>query len=262
MPLFQNGVGAWDVTSNQEAFRISDIGWVDEVAWSPDGEHLLASIPYDSEPRIVVFDRSGAVVATLREDGLSAISARFDPSGGRVAVLGSPEDGGGVTFWDWTGRVVVGRIPTTAQMVAFAPDGGTLATGFGDATVVDASTGAPSLTLEGQPMRSENDVAYSPDGNTIGTASADGRVRLFDTRSGALRLTLDAGDGEPVGRLAFSPDGAMLATQSPGLVRVWALDITTLLDIARTRTTRQLSEEECRQFLHLPTCQPSAGAGS
>ena len=35
-----------------------------------------------------------------------------------------------------------------------------------------------------------------------------------------------------------------------GGVRVWALEIDDLLEIARENVTRPLTDEECRQFLH------------
>jgi hypothetical protein len=34
------------------------------------------------------------------------------------------------------------------------------------------------------------------------------------------------------------------------LVRVWALDLDVLIDIARTKVTRELTDDECRQYLH------------
>jgi hypothetical protein len=54
----------------------------------------------------------------------------------------------------------------------------------------------------------------------------------------------------------------MLASQSPGLVRVWTLDLDELLAIARARSTRPFSEDECRRFLHLEDCPETAAVGS
>jgi hypothetical protein len=60
----------------------------------------------------------------------------------------------------------------------------------------------------------------------------------------------------PVGRLAFSPDGTKLASQGPlsGVVRVWALDIDDLLEIAQENVTRSLTDAECRRYLHVEAC--------
>lgn len=40
------------------------------------------------------------------------------------------------------------------------------------------------------------------------------------------------------------------------MVRVWALDIDQLIDLARSRVTRPLTGDECRQYLHASTCPP------
>lgn len=56
--------------------------------------------------------------------------------------------------------------------------------------------------------------------------------------------------------LAFSPDGRKLATASRGdqTVRVYALQIDDLMNLARSRLTRTLTDNECRQYLHLEAC--------
>jgi hypothetical protein len=47
----------------------------------------------------------------------------------------------------------------------------------------------------------------------------------------------------------------MLASQGrDGIVRIWALEIADLLEIARRELTRSLTEEECRRYLHVDTC--------
>ena len=56
------------------------------------------------------------------------------------------------------------------------------------------------------------------------------------------------------GQVVFSPDGSMLATEGGGMVRIWALDIDDLLEIARQSLTRSLTDEECRQYLHVGSC--------
>ncbi len=53
----------------------------------------------------------------------------------------------------------------------------------------------------------------------------------------------------------------MLATQGDGTLRIWALEIDDLLEIARENVTRALTDEECRQYLHVGSCAAaSAGA--
>ena len=55
--------------------------------------------------------------------------------------------------------------------------------------------------------------------------------------------------------ISFSDDGRWLASASPdGVVRVWALDLDELIEIAKRKVTRELSDEECLQYLHVETC--------
>lgn len=59
------------------------------------------------------------------------------------------------------------------------------------------------------------------------------------------------GHGFVVGRLAFSPDGSKLVSGAgDGVVRVWAIDLDDLIAIAKQELTRDLTAEECRQYLH------------
>jgi hypothetical protein len=94
-----------------------------------------------------------------------------------VAVVGFPDEGGGVTLFDWQRQEIRRRIPSLpAGTIAIAPDGATLATGYGPATAIDATTGSPSPVLESQPF-TVNEVAYGPDGSLQVEAHATAQHR-------------------------------------------------------------------------------------
>jgi hypothetical protein len=53
----------------------------------------------------------------------------------------------------------------------------------------------------------------------------------------------------------FTADGKRLMTSGwDGIFRIWALDLEELVGLAESRTTCSLTEEECRQYLHLEAC--------
>jgi WD40 repeat protein len=68
-----------------------------------------------------------------------------------------------------------------------------------------------------------------------------------------LLLTLEHPTGVSIAE--FTSDGKRLMSGGQdGIFRIWLLDQEELIALAQSRVTRSLTDEECRQYLHLETC--------
>ncbi len=167
--------------------------------------------------------------------------------------------------------------------VSYTPLGDELAVGAQEAALVlDAETG--DLVHELDVERSVIDIAFLDDQRKA-TSEVHGLVRVWDRRTGEVVETLTeaagasvaaAGDalaytdddavvvrdldggtprfdvryGADTARVRLSPDGRYLATVlKEGPVHLHVVDTDDLLDLARDRVTRSLTEDECAEFL-------------
>jgi WD40 repeat protein len=245
-----------DMRTGDEPFAITSRGWIDGVAWHPDGA-LLAVAAFD-EGLARILDSSGGEVAVLEEDpGLGVTAARFSPDGRVLATAAFPTgrpdlSAQQVKIWDWERGDVLRTMETPVEGIAFDPHGPRIAiTHPGGVDVWNWETGRKIHSLAGG-TGSHLDVAFSPDGALIAAGGIDGTVRVWEAESGVQLLVL-RGHADVVDRVAFSADGSKLASASyDGTVRVWALDLDDLIRIATEELTREFTDEECRQHLHGP----------
>lgn len=85
------------------------------------------------------------------------------------------------------------------------------------------------------------EIAFSPDGTLLASASVDNTVKLWNAADGSLRDSLE-GHEDKVLSLAFSPDGELLLSGSlDGTVRKWNVSDGELIDtISRSHPVRAL----------------------
>lgn len=191
-------------------------------------------------------------VELCRPDGEPRMPFKQDPlPGEKLAIIerwvkeGAKYDGGGPGE-DWPAalrkatpvsipEVYPATVPITA--LAFAPDGsGVAASGYHEVTTWKVADGSPARRIRGMAER-VHEIAYSPDGKWMATASGDpgqfGSVQLWIAEPGGggklARDLLETTDSAFA--VAFSPDGTKLAAAGADrAVRVW--DVATGKELA------------------------------
>lgn len=211
-------------------------------AYSPDGTIIARAVNNSSVQlwNVTTKRRIGTFTKYGRE--ITAIAYALD---GTTIVSGNSD--GAARVWDTTTMQRIGTLrgyhTSGVTSVTYSPDGTTIATGGStgagwrnneDNTVQlwDAFTGKRKIKLTGHTKRITA-IAYSPDGNTIATASWDTTVRLWDSANGKHKTTLKHTQGinallpwerynNAVNVIVYSPDGNTIATGTrKGKVCLW-----------------------------------------
>lgn len=254
------GVNGWARvfdSSGGELFRLSGlVKDVNSIAFGPDGKRLVTA---QSDGAVRIWDaNSGAYLFGFIGGDDQVSSAIFSPKGDRLATSSAD---GTVRLWDASGKAwpaaddkqFIKRFKDQVLGLAFSPQGTHLAACTLDGTVMvfDLVSGQ-DFKLDGHRM-AVGAVAFDPAGKRLATASWDRTARVWDLASHRELFLFT----HPLGveSVAFSADGKSLATASDdGVVRLYPLDDDELLELARSRITRTLTTEECRQFLHTDQC--------
>jgi WD40 repeat protein len=131
-----------------------------------------------------------------------------------------------VQIWDTETGELLNELPDAGSILAFGP-WGSLATawgGGGEIVIWDITTGERKSSLAGH---SENifSLAFSPNGQTLASASNDHTIKLWNVYSGELLAAPLVGHSNSVNAVAFSLDGQTLVSGGDDhSVILWNLD--------------------------------------
>ena len=171
----------------------------------------------------------------------SVYDVAFDEAGKRIATSSGD---GTIKLWDASNGEVTDTLSghtDTVYGVAFSPDGTRLASAGRDGLAViwqlanESGAGSDStkmiLTSPDSQVHDDLvlDIAFSPDGGMVATASRDGSIIIWEADSGEAIHILRSEDRNPVWAIDFNPEGTLLASasghenpqMSGGVARLW-----------------------------------------
>jgi WD40 repeat protein len=199
--------------------------WVVCAVFTPDGRHVITA---SADGTAKLWEpKSGAdkQTPTLAIPSVSVLSIDFSADGARLAAALT---NGAVRVWDTA---------TLSESVSFAsfgehcrgdisPDGARVAAAFNEpgyganVWVWDIATQKIAAALDGQ-VGTVNDIAFSPDGTRVVTASDNLSAKVWDAATGAELMALSS-HAKTVFRAAWSPDGKQIVTaSSDDAARIW-----------------------------------------
>jgi len=200
-----------------------------DIAASPNGPTLVVVdeagvVVHDLEMRlrrtVAVLGQASRVHAVAVDQGGVRVAAGF---GHYAEDEGSWVDGTVRIFRVMDGSKEVSFMPERERIhaLAFTVDGDRVVSACGQQVRVHRAWDQRIETV--LQRRTEDDVAFSPRGNTFITIEAKNDLALWEVRDRGARRSVIFGDHPNVTALAFGLGGALLATANHEDIRIWDL---------------------------------------
>ena len=220
--------------------------------WDPDSGELRALVPSTWLGERVVFDLFGI---DLSPDGSLLAVATFDHG---IKLL---ETAVLIDHWptlrdeeldpdeisSLLGRVRTIDAARDVWRLQFTPDGSTLALASPNGSqLIEVATGEIRHEL-----RESWDLDLSSDATEVVTMDIDGTARLWEVASGRLVREIPVityGLGPLEGGIRFTADDQHILVVDNGMVLMMTVETQALVDIARGRVTRPLTQAECDTY--------------
>jgi WD40 repeat protein len=230
------GIRIWEVATGQAVGILGGhSGFVSGLAFSPDGRYLVSA---SQDTSALVWDWvNGDRLKELEFPG-GVYSVSFSPDGQTLAIGGVDEVENQVqnaAIWtfavgSWEPRLKFREYWNVTSM-AYAPSGEVLVGGGTSRNVQVWRTGNASSVFTLNHAHQVSDIAISPDGSTVATATCitvvnsdctEGGIWLWDLPSGRLMRQL-SGIPNTVESVEFTADGSLLIAASRfGLLRFYS----------------------------------------
>lgn len=174
----------WDLETGTELRRFEGhTGWVNAVAFSPDGKTALSG---SGDGMLILWEvETGDVIRRFEEhtDGVNSVA--FGPDG-QTALSGS--DDTTLILWDVATGEAIRRFKGHTggvTRVTFSPNGQTVLSASEDTTMIlwDVATGEAIRRFEGH-KKTVTGAVFHPDGHTILSISPDLSLRSWDLETG------------------------------------------------------------------------------